>query len=186
MTLAFPTAGAKLVAPMSIAFASFAAAWLVAGQTSTATAASPGSSDTEEARLVDMVVADVDGAVVTYSELLSEANLLLLESRGARVARAARLSQNLLRAVLQSMVHRELLLGEIRRLQLRAIDGAEVDRRLVELRRRFDNEAGWQSFLIAAGFRDPDDPGPSSSTRVAGSTANRGPSRSVLGGSGSG
>ena len=72
------------------------------------------------------------------------------------MARAARLSRPLLRAVLLSMVHRELLLGEIRRLQLRPVDGSEVDRRLVKLRRRFADERSWQRFLVSSGFRDPD------------------------------
>ncbi|MEO1339025.1 MAG: hypothetical protein AAFV29_25505, partial [Myxococcota bacterium] len=84
-------------------------------------------------RLVDLVVADVDGAIITYSELLAEANLVLLKTRGIRVARSARLNRDLLRAILSSMVHRELLLAEIRRLQLRPVDGAEVDRRLKRL-----------------------------------------------------
>ncbi len=125
-----------------------------------AVVAAPGtaSSTTAEFRLVDMVVADVDGAVITYSELLAEANLLLLKTRGPRVARAARLGRRLLSAVLLSMVHRELLLAEVRRLQLRPVDGGEVDRRLVRLRRRFDDEDGWQRFLVEAGFREPGDP----------------------------
>ncbi len=112
----------------------------------------------EAYRIVDMVVADVDGAVVTYSELLSEANLVLLRLRGAEVARSARLHRGLLRVVLESMVNRELLLGEIRRLQMRPVAGGEVDELVVELRRRFDDEAGWQGFLVRAGYRGPSDP----------------------------
>ena len=132
---------------------------VLCASTTTATAADarPASDPAEHDRLVDMVVADVDGAVITYSELLAEANLLLLDTRGPRIAQNARLTRRLLRAVLLSMVHRELLLGEIRRLQLRPVSGSDIDRRLLELRRRFDDEAGWQRFLVAAGFRDPID-----------------------------
>ncbi|MEL7369405.1 MAG: hypothetical protein AAFN74_10865, partial [Myxococcota bacterium] len=109
-------------------------------------------------RLVDLVVADVDGAIITYSELLAEANLVLLKTRGIRVARSARLNRDLLRAILSSMVHRELLLAEIRRLQLRPVDGAEVDRRLKRLRDRFSDEAAWRRFLVEAGFVSADAP----------------------------
>ena len=128
---------------------------LIAAAGAAQTAQAARTATTADFRTVDMVVADIDGAIVTYSELLAEANLLLLESRGPRVARAALLGRPLLRAVLLSMVHRELLLGEIRRLQLRPVDGSEVDRRLVKLRRRFSDESDWQRFLVEAGFRDP-------------------------------
>ena len=75
----------------------------------------------------------------------------------------AQLSRDLLRAVLRQMVQRELILAEIRRLQLRQVEATEVDDRLLQLRRRFDSEASWQEFLVRAGFRDSvdaDEPAP--------------------------
>ena len=126
--------------------------WLLAG-----ILAGTATSTDAEYRTVDMIVADVDGSIITYSELLAEANLQLLETRSAQVAMRARLSRPLLRAVLQHMVHRELLLGEIRRLQLRPVESTSVDQRLLALRRRFKDEAAWQQFLANAGFRNPTD-----------------------------
>ncbi|MEM7677380.1 MAG: hypothetical protein AAF449_15380 [Myxococcota bacterium] len=123
-------------------------------------AAPPEATETSSLayRLVDLVVADVDGAVITYSELLAEANLVLLKTRGIRVARSAQLNRALLRAILSSMVHRELLLAEIRRLQLRLVENAEVERRLQRLKARFKDSGTWRRFLVESGFIGVDSP----------------------------
>lgn len=117
------------------------------------------TSTIAEQRLVDMVVAVVDGSVViTYSELVSEATLLLLQTRGPQWALKAQLSRDLLRSVLRNRVDRELILRETDRLQMRAVDRSRVNELLRTLKRSFDDEAGWQRFLVLAGFRDPGDP----------------------------
>jgi hypothetical protein len=105
-------------------------------------------------RLVDMVVAEVGGTVVTLSELVAETRLVLLRTRGPDVAWSAELSPRLLGAVLRNVVHRNLLLAEVKRLQLRDPDPEDVDRAGVALRRAFATSGDFDRFLERAGFRD--------------------------------
>lgn len=111
--------------------------------------------DTEEYRLVDMMVAQVDTTVITLSELLAEARLVLLRTRGPEIARTAPITEDFLHAVLRSMLNRELLLGEARRLQLREVAEAEVDAGIEELRSRFSSSADYVRFLERIGFGPP-------------------------------
>lgn len=109
----------------------------------------------ETSHLVDMVVAQVDSSVITFSELVSETRLVLLKTGGPELARAATLSQSLLSAVLRSMIIRELVLGEIRRLKLGDVPDKEVKAALELLRRRFVTPADFERFLERAGFSEP-------------------------------
>lgn len=103
--------------------------------------------------LVDMVVASVDGRPITFSELVAETKLVLLRTRGVEIAEKAALTQPLLNAVLMSIVHRELLLAEVRRLQLREVPEAEVERAFKErFEARFSRPAQLYPFLERAGF----------------------------------
>ncbi len=104
--------------------------------------------------LVDQVVAEVDSAVITYSELISQTRLLLLRSGGPRLATADTLSKNLVLAVLRSMVHRELLLGEMRRLQLSGAAQEDVERVVSSIRRCFATDGDFLRFLQRAGFEE--------------------------------
>lgn len=109
-----------------------------------------------EPRLVDMVVAEIDLRVVTYSELTAEARLAVLEQRGPSFAQRAVLNLELLRAVLRNILARELLLAESRRLQLREVSAAEVEEELVKLRGRFALHADYIRFLESLGFEVPE------------------------------
>lgn len=108
-------------------------------------------------RLVDRVVAEVGGTVITLSELEFETRLVLLKARGPEVAWAARLEPELLSAVLHSIVHRELLLAEVRRLQLRDPDPEIVDRAADELESRFVSAGDFSRFLERVGIKDAQD-----------------------------
>jgi hypothetical protein len=123
-------------------------------------------SDDDGYQLVDMVVAEVDSAVITYSELIAEARLALLARRGLAAARESALSLELLRAVLRSVIARNLLLAEARRLQLRDVSRDEVERSLAELRGPFPSQAAFVDFMAESGFtvtpeiRETDDGAP--------------------------
>ncbi len=123
---------------------------------SAASAAPDAKSQTDE-RLVDQVVAEVGGTVVTLSELEFETRLVLLKARGAEVAWSAALTPELLSAVLHSIVSRELLLGEVRRLQLRDPDPAVIDRAVGELASRFVSAGDFDRFLERVGLKDVQD-----------------------------
>lgn len=107
--------------------------------------------------LVDMVVAAVDGRPITLSELVAETKLVLLRTRDAEVADNAALTPPLLSAVLLSMVHRELLLAEVRRLQLREVPEPDVERAFQPLLKRFRGPSELYAFLERSGF--PSEPG---------------------------
>lgn len=102
-----------------------------------------------------MVVAQVDSTVITFSELLSETRLVLLRTGGPELARAQNLDQKLLNAVLRSIVVRELVLGEVRRLKLRDVPDSEVKAAIEQLRRRFVTPADFERFLEKSGFSEP-------------------------------
>jgi hypothetical protein len=105
-----------------------------------------------ELRLVDMVVAQVDTSVVTYSELLAETRLVVLRTRGPELARSGAFDEQLLKAVLRSIVSRELLLREARRLQLREVSQAEVEAAIAEIQGRFQTAGDYQRFLERIGL----------------------------------
>jgi hypothetical protein len=107
-----------------------------------------------EARLVDMVVAQVDSTVITLSEVTAEARLLLLRTRGLELARSGLVGRPLMLSLLRSMVHRELILGEVRRLNLQ-VPEEEVERSLAAVRRKFPTPEDYQRFMDLTGFRDP-------------------------------
>jgi hypothetical protein len=104
--------------------------------------------------LVDMVVAEIDGASITRSELAAETRLVLLRTRGVEVAQTAEATPDLERAVLRSMVHRALVLAEVERLH-RSVPEDEVARALGQVRRVFASPEDFDRFMIGAGFRDP-------------------------------
>lgn len=106
------------------------------------------------AHLVEMVVAQVDSTAITLSEVMAQTRLVLLRTRGLDVARTAVIRKPLMLAVLRSMVHRELLLGEVRRLNLQAPQ-EEVDKTLAGIRRQFPTPEDYERFMDATGFRDP-------------------------------
>lgn len=116
--------------------------------------AAPGEGASEP-HLVDMVVARVDTTVITLSELVRETRLVLLQTGGPEVARAAQLSDGLLASVLRNMVSRELLLGEVRRLKLRDVPELEVRRAIEHLREAFASPADYERFLERAHFLEP-------------------------------
>lgn len=131
---------------------------LAADPVETALPAAPSVTPGEtprEYRLIDMVVAQVDSTVITFSELVAETRLVLLRTGGPELARAGSLSQSLLSAVLRTIVIRELVLGEVRRLKLRDAPESEVRKAIEAIRQAFVSDADYQRFLEKSGFFEP-------------------------------
>jgi hypothetical protein len=118
--------------------------------------ADPGPAEARTMRVIDLVVAQVDTAVITLSELIAETRLVMLRTGGADQARSEALSEGLLHAVLRSMVTRELLLAEARRLQLRGIAQAELDHAVEDVRGRFETAGDYYRFLERIGLGSSD------------------------------
>lgn len=110
--------------------------------------------ETEGGRLVDMVVVQVDQNAITLSELMAETRLVLLRTRGLEMARTGVVSKSLMLAVLTGIVHRELLLEEVRRLNLQ-VPEEDIERTLGGIRRLFPTSEDYQRFMDRTGFRDP-------------------------------
>ncbi len=119
-------------------------------------------------RLVDEVLVGVEGVVVTESELQAEGRLALLRARGLDAALAAPLTPELRAALLRTIVERELLVAEARRLKLRAPEPRELDRELDALAARVA-PVPLATALAAIGFVDDAAP----ATAVTGGDAPR-------------
>ena len=102
--------------------------------------------------LVDMVVVQVEGTVVTFSELAAETRLAILRQSGPDAARRAVPTPALFAAVLRNIVQRELLLQEVRRLQLREVSEVDTKSSLEALEAPFVSRGDFQRFLERAGF----------------------------------
>jgi hypothetical protein len=99
-----------------------------------------------------MVVAQVGDEVVTLSELVAETGRVLVETRGPQVALEGGLPRSLLRSVLQSVVHNELLHQEVLRLQLPDVPREDVERAFAGFVGRFDDLDDLRAFYDAYGF----------------------------------
>jgi hypothetical protein len=113
-----------------------------------------------EEHLIDGVVAQVDAAALTRSELWAEARIVLLRARGASAARSVELTDDLLRSVLRTMVSRELLMAEARRLKMREVPESEVQRELTRLREAFATPSDYTRFMEGLGFNMESGPAP--------------------------
>ncbi len=113
-----------------------------------------------EEHLIDGVVAQVDAAALTRSELWAEARIVLLRARGASAARSVELTDDLLRSVLRTMVSRELLMAEARRLKMREVPESEVERELARLREAFATPSDFNRFMESLGFKMESGPAP--------------------------
>ena len=103
-------------------------------------------------QVVDMVVAQVDNRIITLSELLAETRLVLLRQAGPEQARTAAINRPLLMAVLRSIVARNLLLSEAKRLNLSKLSEDEIRLALRNLRELFANRGEYVRFLERFGF----------------------------------
>lgn len=113
-------------------------------------------------QLVDEVVAEVGSSVITYSELLAEAQLALVRARGPKLAARSVIGEAFLRPVLRAMVDRLLLLQEIHRLKLRDPSPEELQAAVERLKARFETPGDFEAFVRGSGYAAalPGEPAP--------------------------
>ncbi len=117
-------------------------------------AGGPDAEPVEARQVVDMVVAQVNEAVITLSELVAKTGLLILEGQGPDAATRGGLSQDLLSSVLDLMINELLLHQEVRRLQLPPPTETEVRRVFDRALNRFVGPGQVAAFYEAYGFED--------------------------------
>ncbi|HVB37645.1 MAG TPA: hypothetical protein VND92_03875 [Vicinamibacterales bacterium] len=93
--------------------------------------------------IIDRVLAVVSGEVITLSD-----------ARAARTFGLVDLPPGVdaLNAVLQKLIDRDLMLGEVEHYSPPEPDPAAIDRRLEAIRRRFPTQAAYEQALLTAGF----------------------------------
>jgi hypothetical protein len=96
--------------------------------------------------VLDRVVAVVEGQVMTLSELDFEARVALVQRGGVRAAEE-RLDETTLLGALELSINQRLLVAGADRLSAFAAVRSEVDGRMEQFRKRFDNEPALLSFL---------------------------------------
>jgi len=101
-----------------------------------------------EARILDRVVALVDGRVLSWSQLDFEARVMLID-RGGVDAATAPLDAAALQAALDLAIAQRAATAEADKLNAYPVDPAELDRRLRGFEARFATTAAFEAFLRA-------------------------------------
>ncbi|CAM3425194.1 hypothetical protein G4177_35590 [Corallococcus sp. ZKHCc1 1396] len=125
------------------------ACWLLGaslGSGATAHAAPPTEAPRQEGRVVDRVVAVIEGQVLTQSELEMEARVALIQ-RGAVQVAALPLDEQTLQGALELSINQRLQVLSADRLQAFPAEPSEVEARLDALRARLGGEEGLRRFL---------------------------------------
>ncbi|MET0403220.1 MAG: hypothetical protein ABW123_12490 [Cystobacter sp.] len=99
-----------------------------------------------QGRVVERVVAVVEGQVLTLSELDFEARVALVQRGGVRAAEE-RLDEGTLQGALELGINQRLLVAGADRLKAFAAERSEVEGRLRQFRQRFEDEPALLSFL---------------------------------------
>ena len=101
-------------------------------------------------RILDRVVAQVDGQVITLSDLRFEARVALVERGGASLADAV-LDEAALRSALELAIAQRAAGAEADRLGTFQVEAQDVDARLSHFIAQFPNRAAYELFLRAFG-----------------------------------
>jgi len=109
-------------------------------------AASERASAEAEGRIIDRVVAIIEGQVLSLSELEFEARVALIQ-RGGMQAAEAPLDEETLRGALELSISQRLQVLGAERLQAYPVERAEVDARVAAFRAKFPAEAAFEAFL---------------------------------------
>lgn len=104
------------------------------------------ASATAGERIVDQIVAVVNGNVITQSELEFEARVALIE-HGAVAAATAKLDESTLRSALELAISQRVANAEAERLQAFTVEPGEIDAVVTRFRKRFGSDAKFQEFL---------------------------------------
>lgn len=131
------------------------AAWLTVAPAAVLAQAQGGGVPAEaqpgpEGRLMDRVVAVIEGQVLTQSELEFETRVALVQ-RGAMQAAFAPLDDEALRGGLELVINVRLQVLSAERLEAFPAEQAEVEARVAGFRGRFESEEEFQAFLARSG-----------------------------------
>lgn len=107
-----------------------------------------------EGRVLDRVVAVVEEALITQSDLVFEAHVLLVQRGGGRSAWTP-LDEVLLKSVLELSIAQRLQVREAERLGVPALEPAERDALLAAFRRHFESAEAYAAFLEGHGADGP-------------------------------
>lgn len=110
----------------------------------TATAEQP------EGRIIDQVVAVIEGQVLTRSELEFETRVVLVQQGGLQAA-VEPLDEEALKGGLELSINLRLQVLSADRLEASPTEQAEVESRLARFRQSFESEESFQSFLARSG-----------------------------------
>jgi len=103
-----------------------------------------------EGRILDQVVAVIEGQVLTRSELEFETRVALVQ-QGALQAAFARLDEEALKGGLELAINMRLQVLSADRLEAFPAEKAEVEARLARFRASFESEDAFLAFLARAG-----------------------------------
>jgi hypothetical protein len=117
--------------------------WLVLAPVAVAQQAAPAVA---EGRVVDRVVAVIEGQVLTLSELEFEARVALVQRGGVRAAQGP-LDEQALRVALELVINQRLLVMGADRLRAFPAERSEVEARLRTFREHFESEPALLAFL---------------------------------------
>jgi hypothetical protein len=118
-------------------------------------AAAAGDDPPAAGELLDEVVAVVNRHVITRSELLEEAWLVLVDRRG-QAGLERELTPDFLRQVLDLLINQAVLLDEARRVELPAVSDQERESLLLGFRGRFLDGEAYLRFLLRYGLGEPE------------------------------
>jgi len=105
--------------------------------------------------VLDEVVAVVNRHVITRSELLEEAWLVLVDRRG-QAGLERELTPDFQRQVLDLLINQAVLLDEARRIELPAVSDQEREALLLGFRGRFVDGEAYLRFLMRYGLGEPE------------------------------
>ena len=105
-------------------------------------------ADVAAGRVIDRVVALVDGRVVSWSQLDFEARVMLID-RGGVEAATAPLDASTIQNALDLAIAQRAATAEADKLNAYPVEPAEIDQRLRTFESRFPSAAAFQAFLKA-------------------------------------
>lgn len=108
-----------------------------------------------EGVLVDEVVAVVNRQVITRSEIIQEAELILAEREGEH-GQTRQLTGAFLNKIRELLINQRVLLDEALRIGLPLVTGAEVEKLLRGFRLHFSSEEAYTRFLLEHDLTEED------------------------------
>jgi hypothetical protein len=109
-----------------------------------------GPAGQPEGRIIDQVVAIIEGQVLTRSELEFETRVALIQQGGTEAA-VSLLDEEALRGGLELAINLRLQVLSAERLEAFETAQAEVDAQVERFRLRFESEEAFQAFLARSG-----------------------------------